>query len=41
MSTAETRITLRIAEEIVAEIGNGFVMDDYRMECPVETLIQS
>jgi len=29
----------RIAAAVVVDIGNGFVMDDYRMEKPVETLI--
>jgi GNAT superfamily N-acetyltransferase len=27
----------RIAAELVMDIGNGFVMDDYRMEKPLET----
>jgi GNAT superfamily N-acetyltransferase len=29
----------RIAAAVVMDIGNGFVMDDYRMEKPVELLI--
>jgi GNAT superfamily N-acetyltransferase len=30
------RLGFRIAEEIVIDIGSGFVMDDYRMEKPLE-----
>jgi GNAT superfamily N-acetyltransferase len=31
------RLGFHIAEEIVIDIGSGFVMDDYRMEKPLET----
>jgi diamine N-acetyltransferase len=38
---AYERLGFRIAEEIVIDIGNGFVMDDYRMEKLLQSEAQS
>lgn len=36
---AYDRIGFRIVEEVVADIGSGYVMDDYILECPVRTVL--
>lgn len=35
---AYKKLGFRIADQFVTDIGNGFVMDDYRLECPAAQL---
>ena len=38
---AYEKLGFTLAGDFVIDIGNGYVMDDYRLECPAETILQS
>ncbi len=37
---AYEKLGFTLAGEIVIDIGNGYVMDDYRLECPAGAILR-